>query len=73
MKKTNRTSVVLIGLENKLVDKKQQDVYTFSSSDYPNSVLYAVKRWVKVTKEGPEESFFALPEPVEKPNQPDVP
>jgi len=40
------------------VDKIYQDVYVFHSEEYPSVLLYCVKRWVKVTKEGPVEYLF---------------
>ena len=56
--KGHRTTVVLVGIETKLVNRKDQQCYTFRSEDFPNAVLHAVKRYVVVVEEGPTESFF---------------
>jgi len=51
------------GLESLKVNKKEQLVVTFHHDDFKDdngsfSKLYAVKRWAKVTSEGPPEFFF---------------
>jgi hypothetical protein len=35
--------------------------YLFHHEDFPNTEVYCVNRWVKVSEEGPESEFFELP------------
>lgn len=62
-KSKHKTTVCLIGAERIKVDNKMQDVYIFRSDYYPNATMYAVKRWLKVLKEGPEDTLFEPPAP----------
>jgi hypothetical protein len=57
-KTKNRTTVLLIGQDLKKINKKWQDVYVFRCEDFENKELYAVKRYVCITKEGDKEHFF---------------
>ena len=53
------SKVVLLGKEEKVVDKKSQDCYTFSVVGGPNNlVFYANKRYVKLVKEGDRSKWF---------------
>ena len=52
LEKAHRTSVILIGEESTTVRRKSQDCFTFRSGDFENEILYAVKKHLKVIKEG---------------------
>ena len=44
--------------ERKNISKKEQLVVVVSHPDFDGVELYAVKRWFKVTKQGPPDLFF---------------
>ena len=48
----------MIGQDKKKINRKCQDVYVFHCEDYENKELYAVERYVCITKEGAPEHFF---------------
>ena len=54
----HRIEVVLVGVEEKLVNRKKQSCFTFRSDSYPNQILHAIKRYVTVMEEGPVECIF---------------
>jgi hypothetical protein len=56
--KRHKTSVIIVGEETKKVRRNDQKCYTFRSDEYPNIILYAVKRYLNVVTEGPPQSFF---------------
>ncbi len=45
-KTKNRTTVLLLGQDKKMINRKWQEVYVFRCEDYENKELYAVKRYV---------------------------
>eukprot|EP00977_Amphora_coffeiformis_P000514 scaffold130_cov151-Amphora_coffeaeformis.AAC.3 len=49
--------------EQRIVGQKQQECVVFTHPDHPNQTLYAVKRWFKVTMEGPEDLLFSTNTP----------
>ena len=51
-------NLICIGEDNKLVNKKQQGVITFRHDNFEGTVIYCVRRWVKVLQEGATEHFF---------------
>jgi hypothetical protein len=59
--KGHQTLVIIASEETCKVRRKEQKCYTFRSDDYPNTILYAVKRYVNVVTEGPPETFFNQP------------
>ena len=55
----HRSDVVLVGQEEMTVNKKTQDCYTFSVvGGPPNLAYYAIKRYVKLVKEGDRSKRF---------------
>jgi hypothetical protein len=69
-KRGHSTIILLVGKESKKVNRKDQECYIFRSDDYPNVLLHAVKRYVKVTHEGPPEEFFDMDD--NGPNKPEA-
>lgn len=45
--------------DTKRVNGKDQSVVVFRSDKFDDTGVYAVKRWCKVTQEGPADNFFA--------------
>ena len=56
------SGLVLIGQGIKVIRHIMEpvDIFTFLHGDMPNEELYAAKRYVHVTVEGPPEYFFQL-------------
>jgi hypothetical protein len=56
-----RITVTLIGSEKRTINKKEQDIFTFTSELAPsNAELFAIARYVKVVHEG--STFFNVPD-----------
>eukprot|EP00957_Ditylum_brightwellii_P096458 7346644-Ditylum_brightwellii.AAC.1 len=55
---THRTSAVMVSKETRKVFKKENEVYTLQSNNYPNVLLYVLCKWVKIVKEGPTDTIF---------------
>ncbi len=58
LEKAHRSNVTLVGVEEKIVRKKEQKCYTFQSDAFGDEIMYAVKKHLVVVKEGPSEKFF---------------
>ena len=58
LEKVHRSNVTLVGVEEKIVRKKEQECYTFQSDAFGDEIMYAVKKHLVVVKEGPSEKFF---------------
>eukprot|EP00957_Ditylum_brightwellii_P003362 254718-Ditylum_brightwellii.AAC.1 len=54
---TQRTNAVVVSKEIQVL-KKENEVYTLQSNNYPNVSLYVVCKWVKTIKEGPPDAIF---------------
>eukprot|EP00980_Cylindrotheca_fusiformis_P024084 scaffold11524_cov91-Cylindrotheca_fusiformis.AAC.3 len=54
-------NLVAIREETKLVNRREQQVIVMTHTDFPGIELYAVKRFCKVTAEGPEDQLFDIP------------
>ena len=52
--------MLLAGEDIRKFDKKVKEVFTFRSNNYPNVVLYDVKRWVYATIKGEEEYLLLI-------------
>ena len=54
--------LILVGQEIKVIRRGTEPVkvFTFWRKDIPNKVMYIAKRYVHVTVEGPQESFFSF-------------
>jgi hypothetical protein len=61
LEKDHKTVVLLLGKETLKVNQKEQTCYTLDSDDYPNTISYAVTRYVNAVTEGPPESLFLQP------------
>ena len=55
----HRSTVLLIGGEERTINKKAKLCYTFRHSDFENAILYAAKRNVVVIEEGSLDRFLA--------------
>lgn len=56
-------NMVLVRLEEKNVNRKQQLVVVMIHPDYPEVELYAVQRYCHITTEGPEDQLYEQPAP----------
>ena len=50
---------VVTGKCTKKVSRREQTVITFRCDEFDDVELYAVKRYCRITEEGPAESFFS--------------
>ena len=55
------SNLLAIRKDMKLVNKKQQDCVIFVHPDHDDFEFHAVKKWVKVTKEGQPMHYFDVP------------
>jgi len=51
-------NLIALREETKKVSQKEQQVFVFRHDDFPEQELHCVKRWCKVTEEGPEEHIW---------------
>lgn len=59
--KQHRSKIVLLAKEMKLVNRKQQQCYTFTIVGGDDTVFHAVMKHCVVEKEGKREDFFETP------------
>ncbi len=58
MEKAHRSNVTLVGVEENIVRKREQECYTFQSDAFGDEIIYAVKKHLVVVKECLSEKFF---------------